>query len=110
MIEFHQKKLTAEFKAKAIFVLTQILHYQIVEIEDILYKCSSVREASANVCPSLQLNEAIPLNNILISEEFKMMLDNNMLLPVNCLLQSKINSSHSYDIRLSNNYKYIIYS
>ena len=110
MIEYNQKKLSAEFKAKSIFILTKILNYQIVEIEDVLYKCSSIREASANVCPSLSLNECVALNNILISEEFKMSLDNNLFLPINSLLQSKIQNSHSYDLKFSNNYQYIIYS
>jgi hypothetical protein len=110
MIEYNQKKLSAEFKAKSIFILTKILNYQIVEIEGVLYKCSSVREPSQNVCPSLQLNEAAPINNILLSEEFKMILDNSFSLPVNSLLQSKIQSSHSYDMKFSSHHQYVIFS
>ena len=108
MINYLQQALTDEELAKAIYFLNELMGYELIFINNILYKSLAVEEPHAGVIPSLRV-EGAPLNNWIKKNYFQLALISPGIVKDSGTLSSEIGKLKDTEISYSNHYDYIRY-
>jgi hypothetical protein len=107
--KYAQTKLTEEQIAQARFFLVTNLGFELILVDDILYKTDSVEEPHPGVIPSLSI-EGSELNNWILKNQFKFEILPGGFIKESDRLISEIGKLPSITVKYSHHYDYKIYT